>query len=67
MYHARVCARVFVGFPPETVFTLLFVDFFVLNNAATAFATYSKGAFMPDKLEQVKKEKQQQQLVTRSL
>lgn len=63
----RVCVRVFVGFPPETVFTLLFVDFFVLNNAATAFATYSKGAFMPDKLEQVKKEKQQQQLVTRSL
>lgn len=57
MYHARVCARVFVGFPPETVCTLLFVDFFVLNNAATAFATYLKGAFMPDKLEQVKKNK----------
>lgn len=55
MYHARVCARVFVGFPPETVCTLLFVDCFVLNNAATAFATYLKGAFMPDKLEQVKK------------
>lgn len=54
----RVCVRVCLSAsPPETVCTLLFVDFFVLNNAATAFATYLKGAFMPDKLEQVKKNK----------
>lgn len=28
MYHARVCARVFVGFPPETVYTLVLLLLF---------------------------------------
>lgn len=64
----RVCVRVCLSASPLKQFVHYFLlIFFVLNNAATAFATYLKGAFMPDKLEQVKKIKQQQQLVTRSL
>lgn len=57
LYHvscACVCACV-CRLPPWNSLYITFCWFFVLNNAATAFATYLKGAFMPDKLEQVKK------------
>lgn len=59
MYYARVCARVFVDFPLKQFIHYFLLVFFLLNNAATAFVTYLKGAFVPDKLEQVKKEQQQ--------